>query len=383
MQQGVSNILQGIRQICTMEQGFVPLHAPVFTGKEKEYVLDTIDSTFVSSVGEYVNRFEAMLCNITGSKYAIACANGTSALQMALHVVGVQSNHLVLTQSLSFVATANAIMHCGAEPIFLDIDKDTLGLSPTALQDFLTEHCTRRDTVCYHRQTGKKIAACVPMHSFGHPCLIEKIHTICNDWHIPLVEDAAEALGSIYNNKYCGTFGKAGILSFNGNKIVTTGGGGAILTDDDAIGMRAKHITTTAKIAHPWKTSHDELAWNLRLPNINAALGCAQLENLKFFLQKKRERACAYKQLFEESSFQFIVEPKASQSNYWLCSILAQDIDMRDMFLEQSNSQGIMTRPAWDLLHTLPMYQHCLQDELKVSTYIANRLISLPSGIFI
>ncbi len=382
MSQDFSAILQGIRKICgTPAPEFIPLHAPVFQGKEKEYVLDTIDSTFVSSVGEYVTRFEQMLCEITGAKYAIACANGTSALQVALHLAGVRPQEVVITQSLSFVATANAIHHCGAEPVFLDVDTDTLGLCPKAVRRFLEEHCEIKNNTCYHKATQKRIAACVPMHSFGHPCKIEEICEICAKWHIPVVEDAAEALGSYSASRHCGTFGKFGILSFNGNKIVTTGGGGAILTNDDELGPLAKHITTTAKIPHAWKFYHDMPAWNFRMPNLNAALGCAQLEQLPHFLKIKRQRAEAYAQLFQDSNFKFVAEPNQTQSNYWLCAILAKDIQQRDAFLEASNAQDIMTRPAWELLHTLPMYNYCLQDELVVSKHFFERLINIPSGV--
>ncbi len=381
MNKDLSYILQSIRNICHEPQAFIPLHAPVFQGKEKEYVLSTIESTFVSSVGEYVRRFEQMLCEITGAKYAIACANGTSALQVALHLAGVRSQELVITQSLSFVATANAIHHCGAEPVFLDVDTDTLGLCPKAVRRFLEEHCEIKNNTCYHKATQKRIAACVPMHSFGHPCKIDALCNICEAWHIPVVEDAAEALGSYYKNKHCGTFGKLGIFSFNGNKIVTTGGGGAILTDDETLGPLAKHITTTAKIPHTWKFYHDMPAWNLRLPNLNAALGCAQLEQLPDFLTKKRARAKAYETLFANSDWQFIKEPENTKSNYWLCTILAKSETERDLFLEQSNAAGIMTRPAWELLHTLPMYGHCIANKLIVSKNFATRLINLPSGV--
>ncbi len=375
------DILSAIRQINNDVTGFLPLHAPIFQGKEREYVLDTIDSTFVSSVGTYVTRFEKMLCEITGSKYAVACSNGTSALQVALHLAGVKPNEFVITQSLSFVATANAIHHVGAEPVFLDIDEDTLGLSPLALQKYLEKYGEIRTGACFHKDINKRISACVPMHTFGHPCKIEELCSICAKWHIPVVEDAAEALGSYLKNKHCGTFGKLGILSFNGNKIVTTGGGGAILTNDDELGHLAKHITTTAKVPHAWKFYHDMIAWNLRLPNLNAALGCAQLEQLQYFLEQKRKRASDYTDYFKKSSWKFVVEPKNTKSNYWLCTILTKNESERDAFLEISNAHGIMTRPAWELLHTLPIYAHCLHDELFASKNIATRLINLPSGI--
>ncbi len=381
MNHSIFSILQELRTICGESEAFIPLHAPVFQGNERDYVLSTIESTFVSSVGEYVTRFEDMLKDITGAKYAIACANGTGALQIALHLAGVQAQELVLTQSLSFVATANAIYHSGAAPVFLDVDEENLGLSPEAVRVFLEEFCELRDKQCYHKTTNQRIAACVPMHTFGHPCKIEEFCELCTIWHIPLVEDAAEALGSYCKGQHCGTFGKLGAFSFNGNKIVTTGGGGAIVTNDDTLGPLAKHITTTAKVPHAWKFYHDMPAWNLRLPNLNAALGCAQLEQLPVFLEKKRARAKAYQELFANSAWQFVAEPKDSCSNYWLCAVLAENEQERDSFLETSNAAGIMTRPAWELLSNLPMYNNCLCDELFISKQMASRLINLPSSV--
>ncbi len=382
MNHDFSALLQGIRDICAVnKEDFLPLHAPVFKGREREYILDTIESTFVSSVGKFVDNFEEKLCKITGAKYAVACANGTGALQVALRLAGVCDQDLVITQSLSFVATANAIHLCGGEPVFLDVDRNTMGLSHKAVQNFLETQCSMKNGFCYHNRTQKKVAACVPMHTFGHPCEIVKICDLCVEWNIPVVEDSAEALGSYHDNRHCGTFGKLGVLSFNGNKIITTGGGGAILTHDDTLGPLAKHITTTAKLPHKWKFYHDMVAWNLRLPNLNAALGCAQLEQLSHFLEVKRQRAKEYGRLFASTKFEFVAEPKQTQSNYWLCAILAENQAQRDSFLEASNAQGVMTRPAWELLHTLPMYAHCLSDELSVSKDIAVRLINIPSGM--
>lgn len=361
--------------------GPVALHAPVFSGKEKQYVLDTIESTFVSSVGAYVSRFEEMLCQLTGAQYAVACCNGTSALEMALRLSGVSAGDLVLTQPLSFVATANAIAHLGAKPVFLDVERATLGLSPTAVQTFLEAQCRCDDGTCRLKETGQRIAACVPMHSFGLPVRMDELTALCNEWHIPVVEDAAEALGSVYNGRHCGTMGKLGALSFNGNKTVTTGGGGAILTNDKELGVRAKHLTTTAKIPHPWEYRHDAVAWNFRLPNLNAALGCAQLEQLETFLAVKRKRALAYEELFQKTAWEFVVEPENCRANYWLCAVLTNSLEERNAFLKEANDSGLGTRPAWEPLHTLPMYQHCLRGDLSTTMDIASRLVNLPSGV--
>lgn len=375
-------ILLGIRDLRRAPEGFIPLHAPVFNGKERDYVLDTIESTFVSSVGEYVNRFERMLCERTGARHVVACMNGTAALQAALSLAGIGNGDMVLTQALSFVATANAIRHCGAEPVFLDIDRSTMGLSPDALRVFLEEECeSLPNGTCRHRATGRRVGACAPMHSFGFACRIEDICRICADWNIPVVEDAAEALGSLYKQRHCGTFGLVGILSFNGNKIVTTGGGGALLTDDENLALRAKHVTTTAKKAHRWEFFHDQVAWNFRLPNLNAALGCAQLEQLDAFVADKRSLAYRYAELFADTPWQFVREPADCQSNYWLCSVLFGNREERDAFLTASNDQGIMTRPAWEPLHTLPGFRNCMHGELPVTLDIAGRLINLPSSV--
>lgn len=370
-----------IRKICAQAEDFLPLHAPVFQGNERAYVFDCLDTTYVSSVGAYVDRFETMLRDITGARHAVACVNGTAALHVALHVAGVKRGDMVLTQALSFVATANAISHCGAEPVFLDIDDDTLGLSPQCLADFLEQHCTYARGVCRHKATGKRVAACVPMHTFGLSCRIEKIVDICNKYGVPVVEDAAEALGSTCAGKHCGTFGLLGTLSFNGNKIVTTGGGGAILTNDKHIARIVKHLTTTAKIPHAWEFRHDAVAWNYRMPNINAALGCAQLEQLGHFLKIKRQRAIAYKEYFSTTDWQFIEELPNTQSNYWLCAVLTHNRAVRDAFLQASNAQGIMTRPAWEPLHTLPMYAGCAHSALQVTVCVADRLVNLPNGV--
>lgn len=374
-------LIRTIREIQNLGNGPIPLHAPVFNGNEKQYVLDAIESTYVSSIGEYVNRFEEMLCEITGAARAVACCNGTCALEMALRLAGVESGDAVITQVISFVATANAICHLGASPVFLDIDQETLGLSPQALRAFLAAEARLEGGFCRLKKNGQRVAACVPMHTFGHPADMDAILAICEEWNLPVVEDSAEALGSFYKKRHCGTMGRLGILSFNGNKTVTTGGGGAILTNDPELGAVAKHLTTTAKVPHPYLYRHSEIGWNYRLPNLNAALGCAQLERLAYFLAVKRKRAEAYARLFAESDWQFVAEPVGSSSNYWLCAVLAGSRQERDAFLTESNASGLGSRPVWEPLHTLPMYAHCERGPLPVTENIAARLINLPSGV--
>ncbi len=374
-------ILSQIREINQCPQGFLPLHAPIFNGHEKDYVLDTIDSTFVSSVGEYVNRFEAMLAQCTGTRKAVACANGTAALQVALHLVGVGHGDLVITQSLSFVATANAIAHTGALPVFVDVEAESLGLCPEALQAFLEQECAPGENGPVHKTSGKRIAACVPMHTFGLPCQIRALAALCETWNIALVEDAAEALGSLYEGQHCGSFGRIGSLSFNGNKIITTGGGGALISNDEELANRAKHLTTTAKLAHRWEFRHDECAWNYRMPNLNAALGCAQLERLDSFVDYKRKLAEGYKALFAQTPWHFVQEAPNTRSNYWLCAVRFADRTERNAFLEASNDSGIMTRPTWEPLHSLPMYAACPRGPLPVTHSVADTLVNLPSGV--
>lgn len=359
-----------------------PLHAPIFKGREREYVLDTIESTFVSSVGEYVNRFERMLEEITGVTRAVACVNGTAALEMALRLAAgaEERSGLVITQALSFVATANAITHSGGRPAFVDVD-ESLGMSPEALDQFLSENCVLHDGVCRLKASGERVSSCVPMHTFGLPCRIREICDICRRWGIAVVEDAAEALGSLTEGVHCGSFGLFGTLSFNGNKIVTTGGGGAILTNDEALGAKAKHLTCTAKLPHSWEFRHDQLGWNYRLPNINAALGCAQLEQLDAFLEIKRKRAELYAQTFEDSDWEFVREPAGSRSNYWLCAVLTGNRAQRDAFLKEANEAGLGSRPVWEPLHTLPMYADCPRGDLSLTMDIAGRLVNLPSGV--
>ena len=378
----LDEIVSFIREVHGVSDGVVPLHAPTFSGREREYLLDCIDSTFVSSVGRYVDRFEKMVAEYTGANYAVATVNGTAALHIALLLAGVQPKDEVITQAVSFVATANAISYCGAEPVFLDSDPDTLGLAPEALAAFLDQNAEQRtDGQTYNTLTGKRIAACVPMHVFGHPVRIEAIKSICKQYHIPLVEDAAESLGSFYHGQHTGTFGNLGILSFNGNKIITTGGGGMILTSNNDLARRAKHLTTTAKVDHPWEYEHDRIGYNYRMPNINAALGCAQIEQLKEKLSRKRTLAERYKLFFQEKGIPFVAEPAGCRSNYWLNAIVLENRKQRDRFLKATNDNGVITRPLWKLLPELPMYRHCWSDSLENAQWLQERIANLPSSV--
>ncbi|MGA9408000.1 MAG: LegC family aminotransferase [Bacteroidota bacterium] len=359
---------------------FIPLHTPRFIGNEKKYVIDTIDSTMVSSVGGYVNAFEDHVKQFTGAKYAIAMSNGTVALQIALQLVGVKHGDEVLTQALTFVATANAIVHAGGTPVFIDSDVETMGMSPDSLDEFLNSNTVMREDGCYNAVTKKKISACLPMHTFGHPIKIERIKTLCDQFKIALIEDAAESLGSWNNGKHTGLSGTLGTLSFNGNKIVTTGGGGMIITDDEFVGKRAKHITTTAKISHPYEFFHDEVGYNFRLPNINAALGCAQMESLPGFLDSKRELASLYHDFFESQGVPFFTERKGTKVNYWLNCIILEGRKERNDFLEFTNSSGVMTRPIWTLMNKLPMYCRCQSTTLEKAHWLEDRVVNLPSS---
>ncbi|MCQ4233476.1 LegC family aminotransferase [Pseudomonas stutzeri] len=360
---------------------FIPLHAPVFRGNEKQYVLETVDSTFVSSVGAFVDRFETDMAAYTGSPRAIATVNGTAALHVSLLLAGVKSGDLVLTQPLTFVATCNAIAYCGAEPVFIDVDRHTMGLSPRALDAWLEENALLDDDgVCRVRETDRVLRACLPMHTFGHPADIDGLLAVCTRWNVALVEDAAESLGSLYKGRHTGTFGCVGTLSFNGNKIITTGGGGMILAGE-ALGARAKHITTTAKKAHAYEYVHDEVGYNYRLPNLNAALGCAQLENLEAFISSKRELAASYEQFFEGQSIQFFREPEGCRSNYWLNAVVCEDLAQRDALLQESNQAGVMTRPIWKLMTHLPAFSNALRGDLTNALWLEDRVVNLPSSV--
>lgn len=359
---------------------FIPLHEPKFVGNEKAYVLDCIDSTFVSSVGKYVDRFEQMMAEFTGAKYAVATVNGTAALHISLKLVGVNTGDEVVTQPLSFVATCNAISYCGAVPVFVDVDKDTMGLSPGGLRDFLANNATKTSDGCINKSTGRKIAAVVPMHTFGLPCRIDEIATVCAEFGIPLVEDAAESLGSYFKGKHTGRFGALAAFSFNGNKTITTGGGGMIITDDAVIAKRAKHITTTAKQPHPYEFVHDEIGYNYRLPNINAALGCAQLEVLPRLLESKRALSMEYAKFFEGTQFKFVQEPLNARSNYWLNALVLKDKVERDAFLKEVNEAGVMSRPIWRLMSELTMFAKCQSGDLSNAKWLEERVVNIPSS---
>ena len=363
-------------------QDFIPLHKPRFLGNEKKYVLDCIDSTFVSSVGKYVDDFEKQMAEYTGAKHAVACVNGTAALHMAMIVADVKKNDIVITQPLSFIATCNAISYIGASPVFVDVDIDTMGLSPYKLKEFLQVNAIiKADGFTYHKTTNQKIAACVPMHTFGHSCRIDELANICNDYNIVLIEDAAESIGSYYKNKHTGTFGVLGTFSFNGNKTITCGGGGAIITNNEVLAKRAKYLTTQAKVPHRWEFVHNEIGYNYRMPNINAALMCAQLEQLNSFLENKRELANRYLDFFANSEMKFIKEPNNSKSNYWLCAILLKDKNTRDEFLQYANDNGVMTRPVWTLMNKLEMFKDALYGNLDNANYLEERLVNIPSSV--
>jgi aminotransferase in exopolysaccharide biosynthesis len=361
---------------------FIPLHAPVFKGNEKTYLLDTIDSTFVSSVGAYVDKFEDMMCQITGAKYAIAIVNGTNALHMGLLLADVTAGDEVISQSLTFIATCNAISYIGAHPVFLDVEKDTLGLSPESLKQFLEKNAELRgDGYTYNKNSDRRIKACVPMHTFGLPCRIDLISEICENWNITLVEDAAESLGSYYKGLHTGVTGQIGIFSFNGNKTVTCGGGGALITNDSEIARRAKHLTTQAKVPHKWAFVHDEIGYNYRMPNLNAALACAQLEQLNGFVENKRELALNYQSYFNEQKISFVAEIAEAKANYWLNAILFDNLDQREAFLEYANENGVMTRPVWELMHRLPMFSKAETGDLSNSEWLADRIVNIPSSV--
>jgi len=376
----MQKIVDFIKQTFNTQE-FIPLHEPQFFGNEKKYLNDCIDSTFVSSVGKYVDTFEKEFARTVGSKHAIATVNGTAALHISLILADVKKDDEVITQPLTFIATCNAISYIGAKPIFVDVDLDTMGLSPESLKNFLETNCEIQNSKCINKTTGKTIKACVPMHTFGHPCKIVEIKEICDMWHIALVEDAAESLGSYYKDKHTGTFGKIGAFSFNGNKIITSGGGGVIVTDDEALAKRAKHITTTAKIAHHYEYVHDEIGYNYRLPNINAALLVAQLEQLEKFLASKRDLATQYKEFFANENITFIEEPKECKSNYWLQVVVLQDINQRNEFLEFTNKNGVMSRPIWKLMNELEMFKDCQKTDLKNAKYLEERVVNIPSSV--
>lgn len=392
-----------IRSTFFEPEAFIPLHDPRFIGNEKKYLMECIDSNFVSSVGKFVGQMEQMCAEYTGAKYAVATMNGTAALHIALQLAGVQREDEVLTQALTFIATANAISYTGAHPVFLDVDKETLGLSPAAVEAWLKENTELRPLTpshhspltlsvlsaqrspsqqhtCYNKKTNRRIAACIPMHTFGHPAKINELKTVLDKYHIPMIEDAAESLGSYSNNIHTGTTGLFGTLSFNGNKTITTGGGGMILTNNEDLAKLAKLITTTAKVPHKWEFRHDMVGYNYRMTNIQAALGCAQMESLDKILKLKRELAHQYEVFFKDSEFKFVTEPENCRSNYWLNAIIAKNRTQRNELLEYTNTHGVMTRPIWELMNRLPMFANCQTDSLKNSIWLADRVVNIPSG---
>ena len=359
---------------------FIPLHEPRFVGNEKKYLSECIDSTFVSSVGKFVDEFEDKIAEYTGAKYAIATSNGTSAIHVSLILADVDKDSEVITQPLTFVATCNAISYCNAKPIFIDVDKDTMGLSPSALKTFLENNTSIKNKQCINNKTKKVIKACIPMHSYGHPCRIDEIKKICDENYIFLIEDAAESVGSLFKDKHTGTFGQLGAISFNGNKIITAGGGGCIVTDDKLLAEKAKHLTTTAKVTHKWEFNHDMVGFNYRMPNINAALLVAQLEKLNDFIADKRNLAKDYEKFFKNKNFDFFKEPKSSRSNYWLNSIILKNKNQRDQFLKDTNSSGVMTRPIWKLMNKLSMFKNSQCGSLENSEWLYKRVVNIPSS---
>ena len=363
-------------------QDSVPLSVPKFVGNEKKYLNMCIDTSFVSSVGRFVDRFEDDLAAYTGARRAVVCVSGTNALHMALMLAGVEREDEVLTQALTFIATCNAISYIGAHPVFIDVDKSTMGLSPDAVKAWLAEYGEIRNGQCYNRKTGRRIKACVPMHTFGHPVRIEELAAVCQEWDIELVEDAAESIGSRYKGRHTGLFGKVGVLSFNGNKTITTGGGGALLFNDEELGALAKHLTTQAKIPHRWEFRHDHIGYNYRMPNINAALGCAQLEHLDEYIADKRMTAAAYSEFFKKTDhIQFFTEPEHCFSNYWLNAVILKDHEAQQAFLQYTNDHGVMTRPIWELMVRLPMFGHCQHDRLENTLFFADRVVNIPSSV--
>lgn len=376
-----SQVTDFVHQLFGTEET-VPLHAPLFIGNEKKYLNECIDTTFVSSVGKFVDRFEEEVAAYTGAKRAVVCVSGTNALHMAMMLVGVEREDEVLTQALTFIATCNAISYIGAHPVFIDVDMETLGLSPNAVKAWLEKNAELKNGICYNKRTGRRVKACVPMHTFGHPVKIDELVQICNEWHIELVEDAAESIGSLYKGKHTGTFGKVGAISFNGNKTITTGGGGMLLFQDEELGKLAKHLTTQAKVPHRWAFVHDHIGYNYRMPNLNAALGCAQLENLERYVENKRETAKIYADFFKNvPDITFFTEPENCRSNYWLNVVMLKDKAAQQEFLEYTNDHGIMTRPVWELMNRLEMFKHCENDGLKNTEWLADRIVNIPSSV--
>ena len=362
-------------------EGLIPLHRPVFEGNERQYLTDCVDSNFVSSVGAKVTEFENRVAAFTGASYAVATVNGTAALHVAIELAGVKPGDEVISQALTFIATCNAISYAGAKPLFVDVDLDTMGLSPLALKVFLEVNAEKRLDGTFNKHSGKRISACVPMHTFGFPCRIVEIAEICADWDIALIEDAAESLGSYVGEKHTGTFASMATLSFNGNKVITTGGGGMIITDDSELAKRAKYITTTAKVPHPYEFVHDEIGYNYRMPNLNAALGCAQVERLDEFLIIKAQLAGQWNAFFHDRDVDFVKAIDGNKANHWLNAIILDSRADRDEFLKVTNDNGVMTRPIWTLMSKLPMFKGCQTDGLENSIWLEDRVVNIPSSV--
>src|SRR5574344_2398445 len=376
-----SNTINFIKDLYG-NQEFTPLAVPVFAGNEKKYLNECIDTTFVSSVGKFVDRFEEDMARYTGVKRAVVCVSGTNALHMSLLLSGVKKDDEVLTQALTFIATCNALSYIGAHPVFLDVDKSTMGLSPDAVKNWLISNAKIKNGQCFNKSTGRRVKACVPMHTFGHPVRIEELLAVCNEYHIELVEDAAESIGSKYKGQHTGTFGKIGAISFNGNKTITTGGGGMMLFNDEELGAFAKHITTQAKIPHRWEFRHDHIGFNYRMPNINAALGCAQLEHIDEYVASKRKVAAEYEAYFKNvPDIEFFVDSPDTFSNYWLNVVILPNKEEQINFLTQTNDNGVMTRPIWELMNRLPMFERCENDGLKNTIWFADRVVNIPSSV--
>ena len=383
----INHFIELVRDIYQTDD-FIPLHAPVFSDLDLEYVMDAIESTFVSSVSDYVNKLEQDLCEFTGAGYAIPVVNGTSGIHLALHVLGINADSEVLTQSLTFAATCNAIAYTGAKPIFIDVDQESMGLCPDSLDNFLENNAEFREVNggmrTINKHTGKHIAACVPMHTFGHPIEISKLIHVCEKWGIVLVEDTAEALGSTFDfrgeKKHCGTIGAMGVLSFNGNKTITTGGGGAVLTNNYHLAERLRHLSTTAKLPHKWEYIHDELGFNYRMPGLNAALGCAQMAQLDHLLADKQDITSIYRDWCSSQSVEFVDSREGTQPNFWLNAVLLSDRQERDEFLAQTNKQGVMTRPVWQPMHLLNHFQDVQKADLTNTMFIMDRLVNVPSS---
>ena len=380
-QEIITVIEEAIRRIYDQPDGVIPLHAPCFKGHEWEYVTNCLDSGWVSSVGTYVDKFEQLIADFTGAQYAVATVNGTAAIHMALLLSGIEAEDEVLCPAFSFVATVSSIIYCRANPLFLDSDTETLGMDVDKVVRFLDEKCARKkDGFTYNRLSGRRIKACIPMHAYGYPVDMEHLINVCKDHNVTVIEDAAEALGSYYKNRHCGTIGKIGVLSFNGNKIITSGGGGMILTNDQDLTKRAKHLTTTAKLDHPWEYIHDEVGYNYRMPNINAALGCAQMESLTAFLKKKKDQATRLEEILQGRDGVHVVSPTIGEGNHWF-NLIKIDSAYRDDVLRGLNEKGIQARASWNPLCDMKPFTRYERFQIGVAKELAASLICLPNGV--